>query len=220
MKAMILAAGRGSRLRPLTDSIPKPLLKVGGRSLIEHHLQNLANAGIADVVINLAYLGDQIKSTLGNGEQYGLNIQYSEEPEGGLETGGGVYKALPLLGEQPFMVINADFYTDYSFANLPQSIKGLAHLVLINKPDDVDVGDFAFYDGQLQADGTRNLYFSGIGVYRPELFANCQPGVFSLTPLLRQAIEDGLVSAEHYQGSWHEIGTPERWQKLQRLLAS
>lgn len=216
---MILAAGRGSRLRPLTDSTPKPLLKVGERSLIEHHLQNLASAGITEIVINLAYLGDQIKAALGNGEKYGLNIQYSEELEGGLETGGGIFKALPLLGKDPFIVINSDFYSDYSFENLPLSPKGLSHLVLIDKPDDVDVGDFAFQDGQLHAEGFKNLYFSGIGVYRTELFADCKPGVFSLTPLLRQAIEEGKVTAEHYQGRWHEIGTPERWEKLQQLIA-
>lgn len=215
---MLLAAGRGSRLRPLTDTTPKPLLPVAGSPLIVHTIRHLARAGVTDLVINLAYKGEQIQDALGDGTSFGVRITYSPEPEGGLETGGGVLKALPLLGSEPFVVVNSDFYTDYDFSQLPTEPKGLVHLVLVDTPADANKSDFAFYDGQLSSERPRNLYFSGIGVYRPELFEGCRPGIFSLTPMLRSAIFNHQATAEHYTGQWYEIGTPERWQTLQNLL--
>lgn len=219
---MLLAAGRGSRLRPLTDTTPKPLLSVAGSPLIVHTIRHLAKAGITDLVINLAYKGEQIQERLGDGSEFGVHITYSQEPEGGLETGGGVLKALPLLGSKPFVVVNSDFYTDYDFSRLPTEPEGLVHLVVVDTPSDAEKSDFAFYEGELfsarLSTRPRNVYFSGIGVYRPELFDDCRPGIFSLTPMLRNAIFNRQATAEHYAGQWYEGGTPERWQALQDLL--
>lgn len=222
MKAMLLAAGRGSRLRPLTDTTPKPLLPIAGKPLIVHTIERLAAAGVDDLVINLAYLVEQFHQTLGDGSQFGVRIRYSLEEEGGLETGGGIYNALDLdlLGDAPFLVVNSDFYTDYPLGQLPTEPKGLGHLVLVDTPEDQAQGDFVFEDGQFQEQGEPNVIFAGIGVYRPELFANCQPGKFSLTPLLRQGIRDGLISGEYYSGAWHEVGTPERYRALQEMVAA
>lgn len=219
MKAMLLAAGRGSRLRPLTDTIPKPIIDVAGKPLIVYTIERLRAAGITDIVINLAYKAEMIRQCLGDGSALGVNITYSPEPEGGLETGGGVFRALPLLGNEPFIVINADFYTDYPFEKLPKDPTGLVHLVLVDNPPDVQEGDFAFYDEQLFHNKAPNYYFAGIGVYRPELFKDCRPGIFSLTPMLRNAIYDHKATAEYYDGIWYEIGTPERYQALQDMLA-
>lgn len=214
MKAMILAAGRGERLRPLTDALPKPLLAVGKYCLIEWHILRLSQAGISDIVINLSYLGDKIREQLGDGHRYGVNIAYSEEPDPALETGGGIFNALPLLGTEPFVVVNGDVWTDYPFAQLtyPQA---LAHLVLVNNPQHHADGDFILQDSRVEAQGEGQRYtYSGIGVYRPELFAGCQPGRFPLAPILREAMNLGRVTGTLYTGHWHDIGTPQRLQAI------
>jgi MurNAc alpha-1-phosphate uridylyltransferase len=210
MKAMILAAGRGERMRPLTDETPKPLLRIGGQTLIEHHIHALTQAGITGLVINHAHLGEQIVKALGDGDAYGVSIRYSPEPGAALETGGGIHNALPLLGDAPFIVVNADIWTDYRFDGLPKAPAGLAHLVMVDNPAYHPDGDFSLSNGLLSQRGPRMLTFSGIGVYRPELFTGCSPGAFPLGPLLRTAMDRGEVSGEHYDGRWFDIGTPER----------
>jgi len=223
MKAMILAAGRGERLRPLTDKTPKPLLQVGELRLIEYHLLALKQAGIEDIVINLAWLGDQIESYLGDGSRYGVQTVYSYETEQALETGGGIYKALPLLKDEsdtdaPFIVTNADIWTDYAYQNLPEKLNTLAHLVMVDNPSQHPDGDFSLDEGLLSAAGEQHLTFSGIGLYSPALFAETTEAIFPLAPLLRTAMGEGLVSGEHYQGQWFDIGTPERLQSLDASL--
>jgi MurNAc alpha-1-phosphate uridylyltransferase len=210
MKAMLLAAGRGERMRPLTDHTPKPLLRVAGRTLIGHHIEALARAGFRELVINHAHLGSQLVAALGDGADYGVHIDYSAEPPGALETGGGIFNALALLGAGPFLVVNADIWTDFDFAVLPRQPEGLAHLVLVDNPAHHPAGDFALEDGRVREDGPARLTFSGIGVYRPALFAGCAAGAFPLAPLLRRAMAAGQVSGERYAGAWFDIGTPER----------
>ncbi|MDP1596964.1 MAG: nucleotidyltransferase family protein [Methylotenera sp.] len=223
MKAMILAAGRGERMRPLTDHTPKPLLKVGGKPLIVWHLERLAQAGFTQVVINHAHLGAQIEANLGDGSQWGLHIQYSPETIA-LETAGGIANALPLLGSEPFLVVNGDTYTEVDFANVKLTPNNLAHLVLVDNPPQHSQGDFVYDNGVLKNDDTENkvnskLTFSGVGVYHPYLFASVQRGdPAKLAPLLRQAIAENRASAEHFQGVWHDIGTPERLAKLDKHL--
>ncbi len=217
MKAMILAAGRGERMRPLTDATPKPLLRVGGRALIEYHLLSLADAGITDVVINHAHLGQQLVETLGDGSRYGVNIQYSGEPAGALETGGGIRRALPLLGDEAFMVINGDIFTDFPYATLNPPV-GMVHLVLIDNPPHHTKGDFALQAGRVLALGEPKLTFSGIGVYRPQLFHDQTQEKFPLAPLLIEAMRNGQVSGEHHQGQWIDIGTQARLQALNQQL--
>ena len=217
---MILAAGRGERMRPLTDHTPKPLLPVAGRALIDYHLAALARAGLREVVINHAHLGVQIEAALGQGRRHGLRISYSPEPEGALETGGGILRALSKLGPDPFAVINGDIWTDYDYARLPQRLDGLAHLVLVDNPPQHPDGDFHLHpDGRVLETGGVRLTFSGIGVYHPELFSDCEPGRFPLAPLLRRAIAGGRVSGEHFPGRWCDVGTPERLRELDRELA-
>ena len=222
MKAMILAAGRGERMRPLTDFTPKPLIKVGGKSLIVWHLEHLAKAGFKEVVINHAHLGEQIEQALGNGSQWGMHIQYSPEKIA-LETAGGIANALPLLGNQPFLVVNGDTFTGIDFSTLKLShntpLQALAHLVLVDNPPQHPNGDFAMEDGVLKNEGSQKLTFSGVGVYHPDLFASVVPGApGKLAPLLRQAITHNQATAEHYQGVWHDIGTLERLESLDRRL--
>lgn len=220
MKAMILAAGRGERMRPLTDHTPKPLLPVAGQALIVWHLQRLAAAGFKEVVINHAHLGAQIEAALGNGSEWGLSIAYSPETTA-LETAGGIALALPLLGEQPFLVVNGDVYCDIDFATLAQGLAAhqLAKLVLVDNPPQHARGDFALDDGKLQLDGVNRLTFSGVAVYHPQLFKDLVPGeVAKLLPLLQQAIAQGQASAIHHHGVWHDIGTPERLQALELAL--
>jgi len=215
---MILAAGRGERMRPLTDSIPKPLLKVGGQCLIEYHIKRLVMAGLREIVINHAHLGEQIEQTLGNGQTYGADLRYS--PEGiALETGGGIYKALPLLGKAPFLVINGDVWCDYPLNQLcHHSLTGLAHLILVNNPAHHPKGDFCLINNRISQNGTPRLTFSGIGLYHPDLFKDCQAGAFPLAPLLIKAMQAGLVSGEHYQGEWIDVGTPDRLERLEQML--
>ena len=220
MKAMILAAGKGERLRPLTLHTPKPLVPVAGVPLIEYHLRALAAAGICDVVINHAWLGQQIEDHLGDGARFGVQIRYSAEHEP-LETGGGIFRALPLLGDEPFLLVNGDIWTDYSFAKLPRSLDGLAHLVLVDNPAHHPQGDFVLAAGQVrdgEATGER-LTYSGLAVLHPRLFGSSQPGAFKLAPLLRQAMAAGQVSGEHYGGRWVDVGTHARLAEVEQLLA-
>ena len=220
MKAMILAAGRGERMRPLTDHTPKALLKAGGRALIEYRIESLAAAGFRELVINHAHLGAQIEAHLGNGGRYGVRITWSREPDAALETGGGIFQALAWLDGENFLVVNADIWTDYPFARLAAPIAGLAHLVLVDNPPQHPQGDFVLRDSRVQAEGTPRLTFSGIGVYHRDLFRGCRPGRFPLAPLLRHAMESGQVSGEHYTGAWRDIGTPERLAELDRALSA
>jgi MurNAc alpha-1-phosphate uridylyltransferase len=220
MKAMILAAGRGERMRPLTDTVPKPLLPIGGRCLIEYHLLALVAAGIHEVVINLGYLGEQIQARLGDGQRYGLSINYSHEGDRVLNTGGGIYHALPLMGTEPFLVVNGDIFTDFPFQRLPPRPEGLAHLVLVANPSHHPQGDFSLLDGRVATQGTPRLTFSGIGIYRRELFTDCIAGVFPLAPLLRNAMAAQQVSGEYYEGMWCDVGTPQRLRELTARLGN
>lgn len=213
MKAMLLAAGRGERMRPLTDDRPKPLLCVNDKPLIVHRIAALRAAGFTELVINLGYRGVQIREHLGDGSAFGVQISYSCEPEDALETGGGIHNALPLLGAEPFVVVNADVWTDYPLAALRAVPVQLAHLVLVANPPQHPQGDFGLCAGQV-TEAVPRLTFSGISILHPDLFAACTPGRFPLAPLLRQAIRAGYVSGEAYNGAWHDIGTPERLAQL------
>jgi MurNAc alpha-1-phosphate uridylyltransferase len=219
MKAMILAAGKGERLRPLTLHTPKPLVRAGGVPLIEYHLRALKRAGFTDVVINHAWLGQQIEDYLGDGQRLGLNIAYSPEGEP-LETGGGIFRALPLLGDEPFLVVNGDIWTDCDFAPLKTPIKGLAHLVLVDNPLHHPTGDFALVGGEVRDDASLSrLTYSGIAVLHPQLFAGCSAGAFKLAPLLRDAMGKGRVTGEHFTGRWVDVGTHERLAEVEQMLA-
>ena len=219
MKAMILAAGRGQRMRPLTDHVPKPLLKVGGKSLIEYHLSALQKGGFKDVVINVSHLSEQILTHIGDGSDCGLNVHYSDEGKQALETGGGIFNALPILGPDPFLVINGDIWCDYPLRRRELADRDLAHLVLVNNPEHNLGGDFFLQNGRLRSIGSLKLTFSGIGYYRPQLFETCTGGTFSLAPLLSRAASQDRVSGEHYHGSWSDVGTPKRLRTLNALLS-
>jgi MurNAc alpha-1-phosphate uridylyltransferase len=209
MKAMILAAGRGERLRPLTDTVPKPLIEVAGHALIEHHVIRLRQHGYTRLVINHAWLGAMIEERLGDGSRYGVAIEWSREGERGLETGGGIFRALPLLGAEPFLIVNADIWTDYPFSSLPREPDGLAHLVLAPNPAHNPKGDFALSDGLVSNAEENRLTYTGIAVLRPELFAGCGAGAFPLAPLLRKTADERRVSGERYEGEWRDVGTPQ-----------
>jgi N-acetyl-alpha-D-muramate 1-phosphate uridylyltransferase len=221
MKAMVLAAGRGERMRPLTDREPKPLLRVGGKRLIEWHLERLAAAGFREIVINTAWLGDLIETAIGDGARYGLSISYSHERPEALETGGGILHALPLLGAAPFLIVNGDVWTDVDFAPLRRApgSTALAHLVLVRNPPHHARGDFRLEDGLvLEGEGERYTY-SGVGIYRPEMFADCQPGKFPLLPVLRRAICARALTGELHRGRWFDIGTVDRLNELDAELS-
>lgn len=219
MKAMILAAGKGERLRPLTLHTPKPLVCAGGVPLIEYHVRALAAAGFRELVINHAWLGAQIEAYLGDGARFGVSIAYSAEGEP-LETGGGIHRALPLLGEAPFLLVNGDIWTDYDFADLRSIPVALAHLVLVDNPAHHPEGDFRLEDGRVGARGEQpGLTYSGIAVLDPALFAGCRPGAFKLAPLLLAAMAEGRVGGEHFRGRWVDVGTHERLAEVERLLA-
>ncbi|MFZ9037775.1 MAG: N-acetylmuramate alpha-1-phosphate uridylyltransferase MurU [Gammaproteobacteria bacterium] len=211
MKAMILAAGRGERLRPLTDRLPKPLLEVRGKPLIVHHLEALAAGGFTDVVINLSWLGDLIRDRLGNGGEFGLTIEYSEEPQA-LETAGGILQALPLLGER-FIVLNADIFTDYDFSRL-RRCDSPAHLVLVDNPPHHPQGDFVLDGALIGAEGSTRYTFSGISAYHRGFFDGLSPGKQALAPLLYAAAARQQVTGELLQGEWIDIGTLERLEPL------
>lgn len=208
-------------MRPLTDDIPKPLLKVGGKPLIVWHLERLQAAGVRNLVINHAHLGHQIESALGDGGRWGLSIHYSPEGAGrALETGGGVYRALPMLGNGPFLVVNADVWTDLDFATLSIDTSDLAQLVLVNNPPHHPGGDFSLIQGRVIDGGAATLTFAGIAVYRAELFADCRPGAFPLAPLLRRQMNLGRVGGVHFQGAWADVGTPARLAELNETLGA
>jgi MurNAc alpha-1-phosphate uridylyltransferase len=215
MKTMILAAGRGERMRPLTDRTPKPLLPVAGKPIIVHTINQLVSAGFHDIVINHAHLGKQIEAALGNGEQFGATISYSPEGEEALETAGGIINALPLLGKDVFLVVNGDIATDFPFAELKKQPVDLAHLVAVDNPEHHPKGDFGLdKDGKVIVNSSERFTFSGIGLYHPDLFAGTAPGKSKLWPLLLQAISDKRVTGEKYSGFWMDIGTPERLNDL------
>lgn len=231
MRALIFAAGKGERMRPLTDSMPKPLLVVGGKPLIEWHLEKLAAAGIAEVVINIAWLADRFEPALGDGSRWGLRLHYSYEGAEPLETGGGMLQALHWLGDEPFLAVNGDIWCDHDFASLPTQPPGLVHLVMVDNPVQHPGGDFALDDeGRLHSEGESRLTFAGIGVYRRELLdgwrgivgdalgANETPPRFKLAPLLRAAMRSGRATGEHHRGRWTDVGTPERLTQLDRQL--
>ena len=220
MRAMILAAGRGERLRPLTDEVPKPLVPIAGKPLIEYHLEALAAGGFREIVINQGHLGSMLPEALGNGGRWGIHIHWSDEQPEALETGGGIFKALPLLGSAPFLVINGDVWTNYSFSRLRAVKCDWAHLVMVPNPVHNPGGDFALDRGRIREIGEARLTFSGIGVYNPRLFGACKPGKFSVVPLLKTAMNDHLVTGEQFTGSWDDIGTPERLDKLNQALRS
>lgn len=244
MKALIFAAGLGERMRPLTNHTPKPLLEAGGKRLIEWHLEKLAAIGVRDVVVNTSWLADQFPKTLGDGSRWGLSLHWSYEGGTPLETGGGMLHALPLLGDEPFLLVNGDIWTDYDFARLPRQIDGDAHLVLVDNPPQHPRGDFeldtgtgrvSFGDG---AEGERppagakiRLTYAGLGIYRSSILrdwraivgdvpgADEQPPRFKLPPLLRAAMSRGHVTGEHHPGRWTDVGTPERLATLAQELA-
>lgn len=217
MKVMLLAAGRGERMRPLTDACPKPLLPVADRPLIAWHLQRLAAAGLTQIVINLSWLGEQLAAALGDGAAHGVHIEYSREPWPALETGGGIRQALPLLGPDPFLLVNGDVFADVDFARLKLGVGDLAQLVLVPNPVHHPRGDFWLNRfGRIVDEGndTQRLTYSGIGVLHPSLFEGRPPGRFPLLPLLVQAREAGRLGGERHDGRWIDVGTPERLAQL------
>ncbi|WP_298443612.1 N-acetylmuramate alpha-1-phosphate uridylyltransferase MurU [uncultured Ferrimonas sp.] len=218
MKAMILAAGRGERMRPLTDTTPKPLIPLQGKPLIVHHLENLAAAGITEVVINQGHLGEQLAATLGNGSRWGLSIRYSDERGQVLETGGGIHKALSLLGAEPFLLLNGDVYCPYPWHTLALPAGQLAHLLLVPNPDHNPNGDFALHAGVVAARGENRFTYSGCAVLDPQLFAACQPGRFALGPLLKQHMNRGRISGQLIDEPWCDVGTVARLQQLEKQL--
>ena len=236
MKALIFAAGLGERMRPLTDTTPKPLLAVAGKRLVEWHLEKLAAIGVREVVVNTSWLAEQFPAALGDGSRWGMHIVYSYEGTTPLETGGGMWNALPLLGDahgsnEAFLLVNGDVWTDYDFARLPREPRGLAHLVMVDRPPQAAHGDFALDgDGFVRAEGDSPLTYSGIGVYRPQLFDGWRAVVpeprmvegkpkFPLAPLLRARMAEGGVTGEHHRGRWTDVGTPQRLAQLEAELA-
>ncbi|CAC9615713.1 Glucose-1-phosphate thymidylyltransferase [Bathymodiolus brooksi thiotrophic gill symbiont] len=220
MKAMILAAGRGERMMPLTKNIPKPLLNAKGKPLIEHSICALKNAGITDIVINTSYLGEQIQTHLGNGKKFGVKLQYSTEQHA-LETAGGIIQALPLLGNQPFIIINSDILCDYDLSSLTLPTNSLAHLVLVNNPEHHPNGDF-FIDTEQKINCNKNnrFTFSGIGIYCPNFFKNHihTQSALALYPLLKEAIDNQQLTGEHHSGYWQDIGTPKRLELINQQI--
>jgi MurNAc alpha-1-phosphate uridylyltransferase len=214
MAAMILAAGLGERLRPITDTMPKALVEVGGISLLEQHLQRLADASVKTVIINLGWLGEQIAERIGSGHQFGLQVVYSPEYDNILDTGGGIKRALPLLDSAPFWVINADVYTDITLPNVKLDTDSLAHLVLVPTPAHKASGDFELRHGKVRNSDNQELTYSGIAFYRPEFFADAGDGRFSVVPLWREAADRGQLDGSLYEGIWEDVGTPERLKAL------
>jgi MurNAc alpha-1-phosphate uridylyltransferase len=219
VNAMILAAGRGQRMRPLTDVTPKPLLKVGKKALIEYHLRSLSRAGVDRVVINVSWQGAQIREFLGSGSKYGLSITYSDEGPEALETGGGVHRALPELGTEPFWLVNGDVYTEFAYPHRALAAGILAHLILVPNPVHNPNGDFCLVGGQVKTGSTQRSTYSGIALLHPQLFAGAKPGKFPLAPLLVAAMDSGLITGELFPGRWIDVGTPARLQALDRDMS-
>lgn len=216
MRVMILAAGRGKRLRPFTDHTPKPLLAVADRAMIDYTIEAFVNAGFDEFVINLSHLGEQIRSHLGDGSRYGAQISYSDESKSVLETAGGIQHALPLLGDQAFVVVNADVATDFDYASLYNIDVKLAHLVLIPNPSHHPEGDFALAEGIVNQYNKPRYTFSGVGIYHPDLFKHCKPGKLRLADLLRSSMNSGQISGQIFNGFWMDVGTVERLQTLEK----
>jgi len=214
---MILAAGRGERMRPLTDTLPKPLLEVGGKPLIEYHIENLAAAGVRDVVVNLAWQGAKLREVLGNGARFGVRIHYSDEGEQALETGGGICKALPLLGKNPFIVVSGDIWTRFSFASLRLTANDTGHFVLVPNPEFHVRGDFGLDGGRVIESGLKYTY-ANVGLFAPEFFEGCRSGRFPLREPMTRWVAAGRVSGELYEGPWHNVGTPAQLEALDRKL--
>lgn len=217
MKAMILAAGKGERMRPLTEKIPKPLLKVDGQPLLAYHLRAILKAGIKEVIINTWYLGEKIIEQIGDGSDYGLQIHYSQE-QSLLNTGGGIVNALPLLGNEPFLVVSADVLTDYPLKMLPSTPTGLAHLVMVDNPTYHPTGDFGLERGQISLLCEPKLTYANIGIFRPEFFASAPDGAFPLGALMRKHIANNLVTGQYYSGIWHNIGTPADLEMVNSIV--
>jgi len=220
MKAMVLAAGRGERMRPITDTVPKPLVRVGGRPLIAWHLAALARAGVREVVINLSWLGEQLRTALGAGADFGLRITYSEEGPVPLETGGGIFRALPLLGPEPFLVLSGDIWTDIDLGGVQLEPEAHAHLVLIPNPPHHPRGDFGLEGNVVVQRDSERLTYANVGIYRPEFFAGCAAGRFPLLEPLNRAIAAHLVRGEVHRGAWSDVGTPERLAQLEARLSA
>ena len=220
MKAMVLAAGRGERMRPITDTVPKPLVRVGGRPLIAWHLAALARAGVREVVINLSWLGEQLRTALGAGADFGLRITYSEEGPVPLETGGGIFRALPLLGPEPFLVLSGDIWTDIDLGGVQLEPEAHAHLVLIPNPPHHPRGDFGLEGNVVVQRDSERLTYANVGIYRPEFFAGCAAGRFPLLEPLNRAIGARLVRGEVHRGAWSDVGTPERLAQLEARLSA
>ena len=219
---MILAAGRGERMRPFTDSQPKPLALVAGKTLIQYHVERFAAAGVTRIVVNVAWLGAQIPAALGDGSRFGVEILYSDEGPNPLGTGGGILRALPLLGKDPFWIVSADLWTDYPLGNPNATLlRGdLAHLVMVDNPDFHPRGDFCLADRRLAESGETRLTYGNIGLLHPSLFAECRPGTFSVVPLMLDAMRQGRVSGERFAGVWHNIGTLAQLAQLEQRLHS
>ena len=230
-QALIFAAGLGERMRPLTDTTPKPLLQAGGKPLIVWHLEKLAAIGVRDVVVNISWLADRFEPALGDGSRWGLRLHWSHEGAPPLETGGGMLHALRLLDDAPFIAVNGDIWSDFNFAALPAEPAGDAHLVLVDNPEHNPQGDFALDGARVRSDGGAKLTFSGIGVYRPSLLqgwrevigdaagVEATPPRFKLAPLLRASMAEGRITGTHHMERWTDVGTPERLAQLDRLLA-
>jgi MurNAc alpha-1-phosphate uridylyltransferase len=213
-RALVFAAGRGERMRPLTDAMPKPLLEVRGKPLIVWHLEKLARAGVREVVVNTSHLANRFPERIGDGSQWNLRIRYSYEGSEPLETGGGMFRALAFLGHEPFIAVNGDVFTDFNFSTLPQRIHSLAHLVMVDNPAHNPNGDFVLRDGKLFDEPSPRLTFAGVGVYRSELLDGSSDGKFSLAPILRAAMRREEITGEHYRGMWNDVGTPQRLDEL------
>ncbi len=216
---MILAAGRGERMRPLTDETPKPLLQVNSIPLIEYHIEALVRGGISEIVINLAWLGDQIRGWVGDGTKYGIKIAYSDEGSEALETGGGIFRALPLLGDAPFWLVNGDIFCPYPYQARDLEDGVLGHLVMVPNPEHHAGGDFSLVDGRVTLRAAHTLTYSGIAVLHPDLFAGCGDGKFPLAPMFNAAIERSVLSGERFNGRWIDVGTPERLAALDHMLS-
>jgi MurNAc alpha-1-phosphate uridylyltransferase len=226
MKAIVLAAGRGERLRPITDTIPKPLVTVAGKPLIVHHLEALARAGVRDVVVNLSWLGDKLRAALADGTRYGVSITYSDEGPVALETGGGIFNAIQHLGPAPFLVVNGDTFTDIDLSALRAKADAdvragaLARIVLVPNPTQHPRGDFGLEGDRVVARETERFTYSGVGLYRPEFFAGCTPGKFPMLPLLERAIAAGRLRGELHHGEWCDVGTPQRLAELDKRVGA
>ena len=219
MKAMILAAGRGERMRPLTDTLPKPLLEVGSKPLILWHIEKLVASGFKEIVINIAHLGYKIPEAIGDGSKYGVDIFYSDEQDSGaLESAGGIKKALDILGDEPFLVVNGDVFCDFEFNNSFELGENLAHLILVPNPEHNPNGDFGLNDTLVLNEADNKYTFSGIGYYNPKLFTSLESGKSALAPLLRQEIKNEKISGEIHHGDWHDIGTQQRLQDINDRL--